>query len=279
MSVLTQGPTLLFCPGDRPDRFAKALARADTVIFDLEDAIGPDSKDAARNPVAEAAAAEPDRSVVRVNAVDSPWFDADVATLRAAGVRNIMLPKAADIEHLRALQDFDVIVLCETVAGVMAAPRLAAEANCVALMWGGEDLVADLRGRSSRGPGGRYHAMIEHVRTTVLFAAAAEGKAAIDAVHIDITDLDGLRREAGEAADMGFRAKACIHPCHVRPLREAFSPTDDQIHWAQLVLAESEACGAGVFRLGDQMIDGPLLAHARTLLERTLNDPVKPPPR
>ncbi|MGX7729225.1 CoA ester lyase [Rhodococcus sp. 14C212] len=269
MSILAQGPALLFCPGDRADRFDKALGRADVVVFDLEDALGPDRKAAARDQVAAAAAAVPDRAVVRINAAGTPWFDDDVAAMRAAGVRTVMLPKASRVEQLRTLHGFDVIALCETVAGVMAAPRLAAEANCAALMWGGEDLVADIGGRSSRGPDGRYRAMIEHVRTTVLFAAAAEGKAAIDAVHIDISDLAGLRRESVEAADMGFRAKACIHPGHVSVIRKTFHPTDDQIRWAQSVLSHPEASTGGVFRLGDQMIDGPLTAHARTILERT----------
>jgi len=269
MSPLVQGPALLFCPGDRADRFDKALGRADVVIFDLEDAIGPDRKDSARAQVAATAAAVNDRAVVRINAVGTPWFDDDVAAMREAGVRTLMLPKAAHVDHLRAVHDFDVIGLCETAAGVMAAPRLAAEANCTALMWGGEDLVADIGGRSSRGEDGRYRAMIEQVRATVLFAAAASGKPAIDAVHIDITDLDGLRRESIEAADMGFGAKACIHPQHVAFIREAFRPTENQIHWARSVLAHPDASTGGVFRYGDQMIDGPLLTHARTIVERS----------
>ncbi|MCZ4586182.1 CoA ester lyase [Rhodococcus opacus] len=271
MTILGPGPSLLFCPGDRGDRFDKALGRADVVIFDLEDAIAPEQKDAARAQVAAAAAAEPDRAVVRINAADTPWFDDDVAAMRAAGVRTLMLPKASRSEQLRALHGFDVIALCETAAGVLAAPRLAAEANCVALMWGGEDLVADIGGRSSRGPDGRYRPMIEQARATVLFAAAAEGKAAIDAVHIDISDLDGLRHESIEAAAMGFRAKACIHPGHVPPIREAFRATDDQIEWAQSVLAHPDASTGGVFRLGDQMIDAPLIAHAHTIIERTIS--------
>jgi citrate lyase subunit beta / citryl-CoA lyase len=269
MSVLDQGPALLFCPGDRADRFDKALDRADVAILDLEDAVAPEGKDAAREQVAAIAAADPERTVVRVNAADTPWFDQDVAVMRAAGVRTLMLPKAASPEQLRALEDFEVIALCETAAGILAAPRLAAEPNCTALMWGGEDLVADIGGRSSRGPDGRYRPMIEQARAAVLFAAAAAAKAAIDAVHINVADLDGLQEETKEAVDMGFRAKACIHPRHVDHIRQAFNPTNDQLDWARTVLAHPDADKGGVFMVGSQMIDGPLLTHARTIIERT----------
>ncbi|WP_284981526.1 CoA ester lyase [Arthrobacter sp. efr-133-TYG-118] len=270
MNAIEQGPALLFCPGDRLDRFEKALDRADVAILDLEDAVAPDRKDAARGPVAAAAAGAPERMVVRVYAAGTSWFYDDVAAMRTAGVRTLMLPKASSPEQLVALRDFEVIALCETAAGILAAPRLAAEPNCSALMWGGEDLVADIGGRSSRGADGHYRPMIEQARSTVLFAAA-EGKAAIDAVHIDLTDLDGLERESREAADMGFRAKACIHPQHVASIRSAFRPTEDQVNWARCVLAHPEAPRGGVFMVGSQMIDGPLLTHARTIVERTLS--------
>ncbi|MFL4473090.1 HpcH/HpaI aldolase/citrate lyase family protein [Paeniglutamicibacter sp. MACA_103] len=269
MSIFAQGPALLFCPGDRMDRFEKALDRADVAILDLEDAVAPERKVAARGQVAAAAATAPQRTIVRINAADTPWFHDDVTAMRLAGVRTLMLPKASGPEQLCALQDFEVVALCETAAGVLAAPRLAAATNCTALMWGGEDLVADIGGRSSRGTDGRYRPMIEQARTSVLFAAAAEGKASIDAVHIDISDLDGLETESKEAADMGFRAKACIHPQHVAYIRKAFRPTDEQIACARTLLAHPEASSGGVFRIGNQMIDGPLLTHARTLIERT----------
>ena len=258
---------MLFCPGDRPEMYDKALSRADLVVFDLEDAVAPPAKIAARAGVAAVTAAHPRTSIARINAAGTPWFDDDVATMRQAGVQRVMLPKASSPADLENLADFEVVALCETAAGVLGAQQLAATSNCLALMWGGEDLIADTGGRSSRTRQGRYRPMIEVARSSVLLAAAAHGKSAIDAVHIDITDTAGLRREAGEAVEMGFAAKACIHPSHVEFIRAAFRPDVHQVDWARKILAASEGT-RGVFRHEDQMIDAPLLAHARSIMER-----------
>lgn len=263
------GPAFLFCPGNRPDRFDKASERADVVVLDLEDAVGPEEKSSARAAVVDAVARYGNRAVVRVNGVDTPWFEEDVAALREAGVGTVMLPKATTDSSLRRLAGFDVIALCETAAGVANAGALAAQTNCIALFWGGEDLTADLGGRSSRNSRGRYHPAMEFARAAVLMAAAANGKWAIDAVHVDIADMDGLRRESTEAADQGFRAKACIHPNHVSAIRRAFAPTAEQIIWATETLDIAARNGGGVFRHEGRMIDGPLLTHARTILEGT----------
>lgn len=263
------GPSLLFCPGDRPDRFGKALERADAVILDLEDAVGPAGKEDARRKVATAAADNPERAIVRINGTTTPWFHDDVEAMRRAGVRTVMLPKAHDPEQLDLLNDFAVVVLVESAAGALAVQKLARAENCIGVMWGGEDLLADLGGRSSRGIDGRYRPLVEQVRSTCLLAAAAAGKPAIDAVHIDISDLDGLRRESLEAADLGFRSKACIHPSHIEHIRAAFLPSADQLEWANHVLSHPDATSGGVFRIDDQMIDGPLLAHARHIVERS----------
>lgn len=268
MTPALSGPALLFCPGNRPDLHQKVLARADTGILDLEDAVPDPDKAAARATVAEVAASAPEKSVVRVNAVGTAWFDEDIAVMRRAGVRRLMLPKASGADELDLLTDFEVVVLCETASGVLAANEMAARANCIALMWGGEDLIADAGGRSSRGADGRYYPTIEAVRSAVLLAAAAHAKPAIDAVHIDISDTAGLQREANEAADLGFAAKACIHPAHVPVIRAAFRPNASQIRWATGLLAAAAGARGGVFRHGDQMIDAPLLAHARNMMRR-----------
>lgn len=263
------GPSLLFCPGDRPDRFGKALERADSVILDLEDAVGPAGKEGARSGVAAAAADAPGRVIVRINGSSTPWFKDDVEAMRQAGVRTLMLPKVVEVEQLRLLSEFDVVVLVESAAGALAVQQLAQAENCVGVMWGGEDLLADLGGRSSRGADGRYRPLVEQVRSTCLLAAVAAGKPAIDAVHIDIGDFEGLHRESLEAADLGFRSKACIHPSHIEHIRAAFLPSADQLEWANAVLSHPDAAAGGVFRIDDQMIDGPVLAHARHIVERS----------
>lgn len=259
---------MLFCPGDRPDRFAKAATRADIVILDLEDAVSPDGKDRARALVTGALAdMDPDRTVVRVNAPRTRWLDADLEALDATSARMIMLPKTAWAQDVVACGRFDVIALCETAAGVLHAEAIAAVPNCVALFWGGEDLMADLGGRSSRRPDGRYHPVVQHARASVLLAAAAARRVAIDAVHIAIDDLEGLAAEATDAAGVGFAAKACIHPSHVEPIRAAFQPGEDEIRRAEAVLrAAREAKGQGVFTFDGHMIDGPLLHHAQTVV-------------
>lgn len=139
--------------------------------------------------------------------------------------------------------------------------------NCVALFWGGEDLIADLGGRSSRAPSGGYYPVVEQARSMVLLAAGQCGKPAIDAVHIDIADLDGLARESIQAADVGFTAKACIHPSHVSIIRNAFRPTLAQRRWAKNVVTAMQAAAGGVVNLDGQMIDEPLHRQAVRVLQ------------
>lgn len=266
---------MLFCPGDRPDRFAKAAARADMVILDLEDAVAPDGKDHARALVTGALAdMDPDQTIVRVNAPGTPWFDADLAALDATPARMIMLPKTARAQDVTACGRFEVIALCETAAGVLHAEAIATAPNCAALLWGGEDLMADLGGRSSRRADGTYHPVVQHARTSVLLAAAAARRVAVDAVHITIEDLEGLTAEATDAASIGFVAKACIHPSHVEPIRAAFQPSEDEIRRAEAVmLAAREARGTGVFTFDGRMVDGPLLDHAQSVIAAARSRP------
>jgi citrate lyase subunit beta/citryl-CoA lyase len=267
------GPALLFCPADRPDRYDKAVARTDTVILDLEDAVLPAAKDAARQAVAAALPRLGADVLVRVNAADTPWFADDLDMLRAAGHLAVMLPKVGSADDLHGLAGFRVLAICETAAGVLAAPAIADHPACTSIMWGGEDLIADLGGRSSRNAAGRYYPLVEHARFTVLLAAGAAGKVAVDSVHIDIADLEGLARESAEAADLGFAAKACIHPSHVPVIRDAFRPTDEMIGWAQRVM-QAARTAAGVFRFEGRMIDEPLLRQAQATLLRA--DPSAP---
>jgi citrate lyase subunit beta/citryl-CoA lyase len=160
-----RGPALLFCPGDRPERFGKAVAAADTVILDLEDAVAPENKERARKEVIDAAGRlDPARTIVRINSAGTPWHDDDVAALAGLPDAIVMLPMAAAPVAVEALAPHPVVALCETAAGVLAAPAIAAAANCVGLMWGSEDLVADLGGRSGRTAAGTYPPAVEEAR-------------------------------------------------------------------------------------------------------------------
>ncbi|AMB87836.1 citrate lyase [Pseudomonas agarici] len=272
MKQIRLGEAILFCPGDRPERFDKALQRADRVIFDLEDSVAAHRKDVARRCVIDALPAAGKDIIVRINASMSPWYKEDVQALRDLRERSgidplILLPKAEEIQQLLALDDFQVIVLCETAKGVINAYQLAQAQNCMALFWGGEDLIADLGGRSSRDSSGNYYPVVEHARTTILLAAGQCAKPAIDAVHIDIADVDGLARESKQAVDVGFTAKACIHPSHVNVIRNAFSPSEEQRLWATQVVAAMQSTAGAVVSLNGRMIDEPLLKQALRVLQ------------
>jgi citrate lyase subunit beta/citryl-CoA lyase len=255
------GPALLFCPADRPDRYAKAAAAADGVILDLEDAVAPARKAAAREALA-AVPLDPATTIVRVNAAASPEFAADLAALARTGYRRVMLAKAETRVSLEALADHRVIALCESPLGVENAALLAAAPNVEALMWGAEDLVAALGGSGSRGRDGRYRDVARYARARVLVAAGAAGKAAYDAVHLDLADDAGLAEEAADAAASGFAGTACIHPRQVPIVRAAFRPSPEAVEWADRVLAAAEGA-AGVFALDGRMVDEPLLRQAR----------------
>ncbi|NYD79321.1 HpcH/HpaI aldolase/citrate lyase family protein [Arthrobacter cupressi] len=271
----TMGPALLFCPADRPERFGKAAARSDAVILDLEDAVAPDAKQLARGAIlalvaseGQAAELDPSRTIVRVNAAGSEDFAKDLHCLAHTPYRTVMLAKAESAEQVRALGDYRVIALCETAKGILNAAEIAAEANVVALMWGAEDLIASMGGTSSRNNDGGYRAVAVHSRSTVLLAAKAHGKEAIDAVYVDIPDLDGLAAEAADAVASGFGAKACIHPNQVAAVRGAYAPSDEALGEARELLDAAAAAGTGVFQHKGKMVDGPILRHAEATLRR-----------
>lgn len=261
---MIHGPSLLFCPGDRPERYRKAADAADSVILDLEDAVAPADKAGARRALVENVL-DPEHTIVRINPAGSPDQEQDLAALAVTPYHTVMLAKSEDPQQFDALAGYRVIALCETARGVAHAGEIAAHPATVALMWGAEDLLASLGGRSSRFADGTYRDVARTARANVLLAAGAAGIAAIDAVHLDIPDLDGLRAEAEDAAASGFSATACVHPSQVAAIRAAYAPTPEQQKWARVVLAKGRQQG-GVFRFRGQMIDEPVLRQARAYL-------------
>lgn len=266
MTDFAMGPALLFCPADRPERFSKAAERSDAVILDLEDAVAPGAKAAARQALVSHPL-DPARTIVRVNPAQSHDFALDLQALRDTRYRTIMLAKAEGREDLWALSGFDVVALCETARGVLKATELAEEPNVVALMWGAEDLVASLGGTASRTDDGGYRDIALQARSTVLLAAAAAGKHAVDAVYVNIPDLDGLAAEARDAVASGFGLKACIHPSQVPVIREAYRPSAEEEQFARELLAAAQHEG-GVFTFRGKMVDEPILRHAEQTLRR-----------
>ncbi|GAA1751453.1 CoA ester lyase [Nostocoides vanveenii] len=266
MTAWQPGPAWLFCPADRPDRYAKAAGRADVVIIDLEDAVAPDRKAQARADLTAYGDCDPERTLVRVNPAGTADHERDLEALARNQIRRVMLAKTELPEDVTGLSGYDVVALFETPRGIVRAAEIMRVPHVVGAMWGAEDLVAAMGGTSSRDAVGAYRPYAVHAQSVALLAAKAEGKLAIDAVHLDIPDLDGLRAETATAAASGFDAKALIHPGHVGVVREVYAPTPERVAWAERVLAGVAEHGAGVFSLDGQMVDGPVVAQARRVL-------------
>ncbi|MFC6938667.1 HpcH/HpaI aldolase/citrate lyase family protein [Salinirubellus sp. GCM10025818] len=271
--------SLLFSPGDRPEMMRKGPASgADVVIFDLEDAVPPEGKGEARAAVADVLSDpefDPDCEVcVRVNA-DPTVADDDVKeALSGNRVDSVMLPKAESAEDAETLAgilgergvDAPLIAICESAAGVLHAESIAAADPVDALAFGAEDFSADVGAtRTAEGT------EVLYAREHVVLAAAAAGIDAIDTLHTDIGDTEGLAEETAFVLELGFDGKICIHPSQVPVVNEAFTPTGERIEWARRVLDAAEEAdqeGRGVFRVEGEMVDAPLIGQAEQVRER-----------
>ncbi|WP_067899764.1 HpcH/HpaI aldolase/citrate lyase family protein [Nocardia vaccinii] len=260
------GPAWLFCPADRPERFAKAAAAADVVILDLEDGVAAADRVAARQAMIDTPL-DPERTVVRVNAHGTEDQRLDLEALRETRYTRVMLPKCESAEQVSSLAPYPVIALIESPLGVVTVAESARAANTAAVMWGAEDLVAGLGGTASRRADGTYRDVAVHLRSSCLLAAKAYGKLALDGVFLDIGNLDGLRAEADDAVAVGFDVKVAIHPKQVAVIRAAYAPTDEELDWARRVLA---AAGneRGVFGFEGKMVDAPVFRHAEQIVRR-----------
>ncbi|MCF1694532.1 HpcH/HpaI aldolase/citrate lyase family protein [Corynebacterium argentoratense] len=268
------GPAVLFAPANRPEIFPKAAAAADMVILDLEDGAGEAPKQQCRRNIIDSTL-DPARTIVRVTGPDHPDFIDDVACAKASPYDLIMVPKvrASLPEEVQGLK---VIAMVETPQAVVGIDRLASDPSVVGMFWGAEDLTMELGGTHSRflvdegAPSGRpgpYRDTMRLARATMHLHASAWGKFTIDAVHADFNDEAGMFAEAVDAARSGFAASACIHPRQVATVRKAYQPDPGQLEWARRVVDEA-ASFPGAFKLDGQMIDAPLIAQARRILNR-----------
>jgi len=264
--------SVLFVPGTRSDRFDKALAAgADAVILDLEDAVDAGRKAEARDTVAAfltTAPASPPLVFVRVNAPGSPWIEEDLARApEFAGIHGLVVPKVESPGHLEAVArhapERRVIPLIEGARAVLDAPAIAAaDAHVLALLFGAEDLTADLG--ISRTIDGEE---LLFARSQVVLAAASVGAEAIDAVFTDLADTDRLLIDARRARALGFRGKMAIHPKQVPVINRAFSPTAEEVARARRIVSSFEAAGdEGVTRMDDEMIEAPVATRARRII-------------
>lgn len=266
LDAFQMGPAILFCPADRPERYGKAMDRADAIILDLEDAVAPPEREQARQSLI-ANPMDPERTIVRINPANTEDFALDLHAIKQTRYRYLMLAKAEEPESLTRLAGYSVIALCETAKGVINSLAIAAAPNVVGLMWGAEDLVASLGGTSSRRSNGQYRDVALHARSAVLLAAGAANKAALDSVYLDITDLPGLKTESDDAVACGFAAKASIHPTQTPVIRNSFTPHPDEVEHARRLLTVAKS-SPGVFSFEGRMVDEPILRLAHKTLSR-----------
>ena len=261
--ILAPARTLLFVPGDRPDRFAKASASgAGLVVLDLEDAVAPADKAAARQHV-QARVAQGEPCAVRVNGHGTEWHEDDLAAL--AGLECVVVvPMAESPELLSQVAQrvgAGVLALIETAAGVLGAREIADSPGVVRLALGTYDLGAEL----GVAPDDR-EAMVWSRGALVLASAAAGIAAPVDGVTGDIADEELLRSEVLHAARLGFTGKLCIHPRQVGVVETLLRPTEEELRWARAVTEAAD--GSAVVLLDGKMVDKPVVDRARRMLEQ-----------
>lgn len=262
--------SLLFVPATRPDRFAKAAASgADLVVVDLEDAVPAQQKAAAR---ADAAAwlAQGGVGAIRVNPTGTEHHADDVAALAGTpGLRAVLLPMADSAEALTVMhQRLDpgvaIIAQVETATGLLRSPELATAGGVTRLAFGHLDFAFDI----DAAPDGEA---MQHARSLLVVASRAAGIAGpVDSVTTDIEDTDAIRTDATRARRLGFTGKLCIHPRQVPAVNEAMHPSDDEVAWAERILA---AASEGAVRVDGQMVDAPVVARAKRIMSRVRSRP------
>lgn len=272
--------SLLFVPGDRPDRMEKALASgADALILDLEDAVAHGQKDAARTAIGEFLLK--DRQIplfVRVNPLDSGMTDDDLAAVLPGKPDGIVLPKAeggASLKEMDSKLDWagakDAVILpiaTETAAAMFQLGSYGGVTKrLIGLTWGAEDLPAAIDAATSREADGSYTAPYQLARSLTLFGAHAAGVQAIETVYPAFKDVDGLAAYAARGRRDGFTGMMAIHPAQVPVINAAFTPSAEEIAHARAVIAAFAASpDAGALSLDGKMIDRPHLVQAERIV-------------
>ena len=280
--------SLLFVPADSDRKLASSLkSAADGLVFDLEDAIPEWGKDDARRKLVafleQHRASMQSALLIRVNGLASGHILRDLAAVIPHRPNAIVLPKCRSVDDVHRLCDFLAAFECALLedrweVSIIAMATESSESvfglssyrnapmRLRALMWGVDDLAADL-GAFSSHTGKELTAPFSVARTMCLLAAAQAGIDAIDAVSTSLTDPANIREESAQAKRDGFAAKAAAHPAHIGAINQAFMPQDEEIRWARQVVESFSGVGAsGVARLGNSMIDRPHLRLAHRIL-------------
>ena len=281
--------SLLFVPADSDRKLAKSLdSAADILLLDLEDSVALGRKDAARDLARDFLKSRPAgrRAYVRINALTTPLALHDLEAVMPGRPDGIMLPKAAGGDEvgtldrlLARLEEADALpaggtailpIATETARAMFALGSYGGSSKRLAgLMWGAEDLAADIGALANRRTDAAYEAPFALARSMCLFAAAAAGVPAVDTVYADFRDRAGFERECLDGARIGFSAKAAIHPDQVEIINRVFTPSAEAVaHARRIVDAFAASPAAGVVSLDGQMVDRPHLVAAQRVLAR-----------
>ena len=257
----------LFVPGDRPERFDKAVASgAHATIIDLEDAVLPERKVQARAALLAWLEQTTHRVVVRINPFGTPWYQADCAVLALPSVQGVMVPKAEDAEQIaslaRSLRAGQALLpLVESVAGHFAAAQLARVPGVTRLAFGSFDFMSDsgIRGDAEELDGVRTH--------LVLVSRHAGIAAPLDGVTLATDDVPQIERDVARSRRYGMGGKLCIHPRQVPVVNAGFAPGAGEVDWAQRVVAALAQGNLGAVAVDGKLVDRPIELMARAILE------------
>ena len=258
----------LFVPGNRPDRYAKALAAgAEAVIIDLEDAVPPEDKLAARCALRQWLSPE-HPVLIRVNGAESKFFEEDLSLCKTPGIAGVLLPKAENADDIRTLAAHcapgtPILALIETARGFWNAHALAQAPQVRRFVFGSIDFQLDL------GIEGEEEELLHFRSQLVLVSRLANLDAPVDGVTTAIDDAERIRSETRRARRLGFGGKLCIHPRQVGFVNECFAPTDEEVAWAKRIAEAAEAVHGAAVSVDGKMVDRPVIARAAAILERT----------
>ncbi|MFY2858600.1 HpcH/HpaI aldolase/citrate lyase family protein [Mycobacterium sp. THU-M104] len=269
----------LYLPGNNPRAVEKGKTLpADVLVFDLEDAVGPDAKAGARTTVCDAVGSgsySPREVVVRINGLGTEWHDDDLAAVAASPAHGVLVPKvetgeqvralAATLERLGAPEALQLWVMIETPRSFLKAEEIAsASQRLAALVVGTNDLVNDLHALHVPG-----RAPVLAALTLAVLGARAAGKVVLDGVFNAITDAQGFRAEARQGREMGFDGKTLIHPSQISPANEVFGPSPGELADARRIVAayeQAQAAGDSVITVDGRMIESLHVRNAERIL-------------
>lgn len=259
--------SLLFVPGSRPERFAKALASgADCVVIDLEDSVAPEGKDEARQTALAAVADEPSFAV-RINGLRTRAGLADLLAIAAAPVRPrlMLVPMVEDAAELAIVRGvlgqncMPLVPLVETVRGLHNAAEIAGDPMVALVLFGGADFSAELG-----VPLGWEATSV--ARSQLVMACTAAGKTAFDVPFLSLDDEAGLAEECRRAKAIGFAGKAALHPGQIATIHAAFRPTAEEVAEAEAAEAAFREAGGAAARFKGKMLELPVIRRYRRIL-------------